>query len=87
MSEQKLDDDQLSVLLQHKSSCLPLWMSTACEELRVFGDFATVSEKIRNFPEELNELIKDVLKRLIREDETSAMQKVFSTFTFTCTTK
>lgn len=73
---QKLDSVQLSSLLSHRSSSIPLWLSIACEELRVFGDFATVSSKIKNFPDELNELMKDVIQRLIREDETQALQKV-----------
>lgn len=82
--QQRLDADQLELLLQHESSRLPLWMSIACEELRVFGDFRTVTTKIKGFPGELGDLLKDVFSRLIREDETKCVAKVCLHKIFDC---
>ena len=80
---QRLDASQLSCLLRHTSSRVPLWLSIALEELRVFGDFATVSEKIASFPEGLNDLAKHVLDRLLREDESQCVEKVESLLSHT----
>jgi hypothetical protein len=67
----------MTCLLQHSSARLPAWLAVVCEELRVFGDFATISAKIRDLPDNLEELMKEVLKRLLNEDETNYMEQVF----------
>ena len=46
----KLDLEQTRLLVEHEGASFPIWLRIACEELRVFGDFRTVTEKIRNFP-------------------------------------
>lgn len=66
----------MSCLLEHSSSHLPIWLSIVCLEMRVFGDFATISNKIRDFPDDLDELMKSVLERLLREDETHVLNEV-----------
>jgi len=73
---QCLDSYQMASLLKHSSACLPTWLSVVCEEMRVFGDFATITAKIEGFPDNLDELMQEVLKRLLREDETQFMEKV-----------
>ncbi len=78
-SFQRLDPDQLASLLEHKSSRIPVWLGVTCEEMRVFGDFATITGKIRNFPDDLIELFKQVLDRLLQEDETQYLEKVIRT--------
>ena len=51
----KLDMDQIFSLLTKTASENPLWLSIACEELRVFGDFRQVSDKINSLPDGLLE--------------------------------
>ena len=51
----RLDDQQLKSLLDKESSDNPLWLSIACEELRVFGQYRQVSDKINTLPDGLLE--------------------------------
>lgn len=75
-ASQKLDVEQLDKLTCHSGASTPLWLSMACEELRVFGDFRMLSSKIDALPLELGGLFQDILKRLMKEDETNCMEKV-----------
>ena len=52
----QLDPDQMSSLLAKQSSANPLWLSIACEELRVFGQFRELSDKINHLADGLLEL-------------------------------
>lgn len=74
----KLDEDQMRSFLSKESSTFPLWLKVASEELRVFGDFVTLSNKTKLFPDNLKDLIKEVINRLVREDATSLMAKLLS---------
>ena len=49
----RLHDDQITVLLDKKGSSNPLWLTLACEELRVYGVFETLTDKIHELPDEL----------------------------------
>ena len=51
----KLDQNQMMSLLSKKSSENPLWLSVACEELRVFGLFDKVTDKINSLHDGLLE--------------------------------
>lgn len=51
----KLDQHQMVSLLSKKSSENPLWLSIACEELRVFGLFDKVTDKINSLDDGLLE--------------------------------
>ena len=51
----KLDLDQMFDLLTKESSQNPLWLSIACEELRVFGQFREISDKINSIADGLLE--------------------------------
>ena len=42
----RLDPIQMRSMLDKESSQNPLWLSIACEELRVFGIFEQVQDKI-----------------------------------------
>ena len=53
----QLDDQQMSLLLEKRGSANPLWLSLACEELRVSGDFNTINEKIISLADELLRLV------------------------------
>jgi nephrocystin-3 len=50
-----LDESQMESLLSKKSSENPLWLSIACEELRVFGSFRQISDKINSLADGLLE--------------------------------
>ena len=51
----RLDPDQLECLLAKSSSSNPLWLSIACEELRVFGSFRQISDKVNQLADGLLE--------------------------------
>ncbi len=51
----KLDEKQMSSLLAKESSQNPLWLAIACEELRVFGLFDRVTDKINSLADGLLE--------------------------------
>ena len=51
----RLDKNQMRFLLNKESSKNPYWLSIAVEELRVFGDFRKVSEKIQQLADGLLE--------------------------------
>ncbi len=50
-----LDGEQLESLLSKTSSDNPLWLSISCEELRVFGQFRLISDKINQLADGLLE--------------------------------
>ena len=47
---QKLDVEQLRLLVSAPGALNPLWLSLSCEELRVFGVFEKVTEHIQKTP-------------------------------------
>ena len=51
--QKRLDEQQMSSLLSKDSSQNPLWLAIACEELRVYGDFSTVTDKINSLSDGL----------------------------------
>ena len=73
---QRLDKEQLDHLIHHSGATTPMWLAVACEELRLFGDFATLTSHIASLPPELDGLLAKVLLRLLREDDTDLMRKV-----------
>lgn len=64
----KLDDrpmnNQLRVLLKKVDASTPLYLTVACEELRVFGVFEQISDRIKAMGEKLPKLFEEVLIRL-----------------------
>ncbi|KAE8634019.1 hypothetical protein XENTR_v10002173 [Xenopus tropicalis] len=71
-----LSPEQLSLLLQNTCSQNPLWLSLACEELRVFGVFETVTQKITGFPNNLQGLLGNIIQRLVEEDPAARVKKL-----------
>ena len=51
----RLDTEQLETLLSKESSANPLWLSMAIEELRVFGMFRKILDKINQLADGLLE--------------------------------
>lgn len=43
---------------------LPLWLSYICNELRVFGEFATINRKIEQLPSDMESLISNIVSRI-----------------------
>uniref|UniRef100_A0A6B2KWF4 NACHT domain-containing protein n=1 Tax=Arcella intermedia TaxID=1963864 RepID=A0A6B2KWF4_9EUKA len=60
----KLEADQLALLLKKEDSGKPLYLIVACEELRVFGVFEKVKEKILKMAPTVPLLFEEVLRRL-----------------------
>lgn len=75
---QKLDEEQLETLVTAQGAGVPLWLYTACEELRVFGSFRSLTARIAGLPGQLAGLLEAVVTRLTGEDETGYMAKVSS---------
>ncbi|XP_071502709.1 telomerase protein component 1-like [Diadema antillarum] len=63
----RLDKEQMVSLLSKEASQNPLWLSIACEELRVYGVFAKVTDKINMLADGLLELLAQVLERFEEE--------------------
>lgn len=55
-----MDASQLDVLVSKKSAGSPSWLTLACEELRVFGVFETVSQKIAGLADSFEGLLEQV---------------------------
>lgn len=49
----RLDERQMSMLLEKEGSANPLWLTLACEELRVYGHFNKMDEKIASLSDDL----------------------------------
>ncbi|XP_001198485.3 telomerase protein component 1 isoform X2 [Strongylocentrotus purpuratus] len=64
----RLDEEQMANLLSKESSQNPLWLSVACEELRVFGVFSKVTDKINKLADGLLNLLAQVFDRFEEEN-------------------
>ena len=51
---------QMDILVKKTDAGRPLYLSIACEELRVFGEFRHVTDKIRTLSSELAGLVETV---------------------------
>ena len=49
----RLDKEQMVSLLSKESSQNPLWLSIACEELRLYGTFEKLNDKINKLADGL----------------------------------
>ena len=57
----------------------PLWLTIMLEELRVFGDFRTLNDKISRVADSVESLLNDILNRIVSEDNSGLVKKVFIT--------
>lgn len=62
--DERPENDQMGELLGKGESDNPLYLIVACEELRVFGEFERVTERIVSLPEDVPFLFEQVLERL-----------------------
>jgi len=60
----KLDDRQLAALLAHQMVKNPLYLRVALEELRLFGRYEQLTERIKTLAEDILGLFDQVLARL-----------------------
>jgi hypothetical protein len=65
----KLDDRQMKRLLSKKDAYKPLYLIVACEELRVFGVYELVSERIASMAETVPALFEEVRAVFFRKVE------------------
>ena len=77
---QRLDAEQMNLLVHHTGASVPLWLGLACEELRLHGDFRSVSSKIQHFPPTVGGLFNTILQRLLAEDQAGLIKKVLFLF-------
>ncbi len=64
----QLNEDQMNMLLAKKNSENPLWLSLACEELRLFGVYRQLTQKIQSLADGLLELEIQLLGRFEQEN-------------------
>jgi len=65
------------MILGSVCSKTPLWLYLVCEELRIYGDFRTLSSHIQSLTTSLEAAIKHIVDRLISEDDTGCLKKVW----------
>ncbi|XP_014677971.1 PREDICTED: uncharacterized protein LOC106817788 [Priapulus caudatus] len=65
----------MALLVRNPAARIPLWLAHACEELRVFGEFTTVTARIETLPESKEGLLGKILDRLLKEDATGYLKK------------
>lgn len=62
--DERPEKDQMGLLLKKGESDNPLYLIVVCEELRVFGEFEKVTERITSLPDDVPMLFEQVLERL-----------------------
>ncbi|KYQ91006.1 WD40 repeat-containing protein [Tieghemostelium lacteum] len=65
--DESSDNNQMLMLLSKTDAFNPLYLVLACEELRYFGSFENLSDKIRNLQSTLPKLFDDILDRLEKD--------------------
>ncbi|XP_069128766.1 telomerase protein component 1-like isoform X2 [Argopecten irradians] len=74
----RLAPDEMDLILSQGCVDNPLWVWLITEELRLFGDFRTLSTKIKSISVSVDGLLASVIKRLILDDDTGYMKKAVS---------
>lgn len=75
----KLDEKQMNLLLSKSDSTMsPLWLSYVCNELRVFGEFTTVSKRIEQMSLDLKEILLQIIERINSDFRDNIIKEVFS---------
>ena len=76
--DERPSNDQMGELLDKGESNNPLYLIVACEELRVFGQFEQVTERIASLPEDVPALFEQVLERLERDHGRELIENALS---------
>lgn len=76
--DEKPMNTQMRVLLRKADAGNPLYLTVACEELRVFGVYERVSDRIKKMSDKLPRLFEEVLKRLENDHGMTLVQDACS---------
>ncbi|XP_071942652.1 telomerase protein component 1-like [Antedon mediterranea] len=57
-------NNQLKILTAKREANLPLYLSLACEEIRLFGVFEELSKKLKSMSQTVSSLLVDIFQRL-----------------------
>ena len=71
-------NNQMKLLVGKRDANVPLYLALACEELRVFGVFEKLSQKIKSLPQTLSQLLQHVLERLEEDHGKNLMSTALS---------
>eukprot|EP00049_Salpingoeca_infusionum_P022234 m.5625 g.5625 ORF g.5625 m.5625 type:complete len:1195 (+) comp5076_c0_seq1:208-3792(+) len=71
----KLDDEQLTLVLDNLGAQSMIWLIMVCEELRTYGVFETVTQRIQALPPSCDDLATQVVKRLLEEDNNGLIRR------------
>jgi len=78
----KLDErpmnNQMKELLKKADAGNPLYLMIACEELRVFGIYEQISDRIKRMSPQIPRLLEEVLKRLESDHGQEVIQNICS---------
>jgi WD40 repeat protein len=72
-----LEKQHADALLAHPGTRNPLYLKVALEELRVFGSFEKLGDKIRQLPANVTDLFVAVLDRLEQDHDTELVSSFF----------
>jgi hypothetical protein len=67
----------MNKILEKNPSFSPLWLTLACNELKVFGEFTTVTLKIEMLSPELDGLILNIIKRIDSDISNDLIRELF----------
>jgi nephrocystin-3 len=73
----KLDEQQTAALLAHPGVKNPLYLRVALEELRLFGKFEELTERIKALAEDIPRLFDQVLERLEQDHGQELVSEAF----------
>ena len=74
----RLDQAQMEAFVAKEGSSNPLWLTLACEELRVFGDFMTILDKIQQLPDDLIRYVSEGYSHVVMNGHCSHFSSYFS---------
>lgn len=65
--EESLFNNQMRLLTYKMEATSPFYLKLACEELRVFGVFEKLTDKLKSLPRTISNLLQEVFERLEQE--------------------
>lgn len=76
--EEKASNNQMRTLMRKSGSCKPLWLTIACEELRMFGVYELLAAKLKSLPAKVPALLDTVLARIEGDHSTTTVASALS---------
>ncbi|XP_064601394.1 LOW QUALITY PROTEIN: telomerase protein component 1-like [Liolophura sinensis] len=62
--EESAFNNQMKILLSKREASNPLYLTLACEELRLYSVFEKITGKLRSLPHTVSQLLGDILSRM-----------------------